>query len=172
MGVSYCCFSLKMAAHFIQGRNVDGIFVLMAFYIWIIARVVFLSHSSLMPVRHPTLSRPLKIYKCHLSKQHVLFSLGFCYLFCVLKKQEILFYPLSPLVLPLWNFIFFSVSSSLPLELRSLPETFFLLFDQHCQFPCRHHIFAEHCGCIVFYVHSVWNTFSFPFWFILDLWII
>lgn len=49
-------------------------------------------------------------------------------------------------------FFFYSISTAnFPVGIPSLPSS------------------AE---VLCFYVHSVWNTFSFPFWFILDLWII
>lgn len=60
LSYSWCHFSFKMATHFIKVTNVDIMFVLMAFYIWIIPSGVFLSSTFLVLVSHSHPISPVK----------------------------------------------------------------------------------------------------------------
>lgn len=135
-------------------------FVLMTFYIWIIPSGVSLSPTSLVLVSHSHPIRPVKDLQI-LSFKAAPFVFT-CYIYiCFAFWRNRNFFPIlfTPFFRLLWNFIFSSVSSSFQWELRSLLETFILLLDQHCQFPCGHHIAAEQCWCIVF-LFSLFETLS------------
>lgn len=160
---------------FHQSYNLDIMFVLIVFYIWIIPSGVSRSHTSLVLVSHSHPIIPVKDVQILSFKAAPFDFTCFFFLIFVLPFEE----------------TGISFLSCLPLSSAYCGISFSLLFPVpfsgswgHClrllffysistvNFPVGITSRLNNVDALCFYFHSVWNTFSFPFWFILDLWII